>query len=89
MADDNKPGPNCPICQLPVGDAKHVCHLCRANGREVRFDSGPCEAEHLSKAHTEEEVENFDADWAQPTYKIVRVGVQLPRDHRRAVARGP
>jgi len=54
-------GSDCPVCKLPVGDSKFVCHLCRANGREVRFDSGPCEAEHLSKMHTQEEVERFDA----------------------------
>jgi hypothetical protein len=52
---------SCPICQLPVTDNKHICHLCKANGREIRFDSGPCEAEHMSKAHTIEELERFDA----------------------------
>ena len=61
MAEPKDAGPNCPICRLPVGESKHVCHLCRANGREVRFDSGPCEAEHLAKEHTVEEVEHFDA----------------------------
>jgi hypothetical protein len=61
MADTKSAGPSCPICSLPVGDSKFVCHLCRANGQVVRFDSGPCEAEHLSKAHTQEEIENFDA----------------------------
>jgi hypothetical protein len=61
MAESKTAGLNCPICQLPIGEARHFCHLCRANGREVRFDSGPCEAEHLTKAHTQEEIENFDA----------------------------
>jgi hypothetical protein len=51
----------CPICHLPVVDNKHICHLCKAAGREVRFDSGPCEAEHMSKAHTIDELEHFDA----------------------------
>jgi hypothetical protein len=61
MAESKTAGLTCPICQLPIGETRHFCHLCRANGREVRFDSGPCEAEHLSKAHTQEEIENFDA----------------------------
>jgi len=51
----------CPICHLPVADNKHICHLCKAAGREVRFDSGLCEAEHMSKEHTVEELEHFDA----------------------------
>ena len=51
----------CPICHLPVVDNKHICHLCKAAGREVRFDSGPCEAEHMEKAHTVDELEHFDA----------------------------
>jgi hypothetical protein len=61
MADTANSGPGCPVCRLPVGDSKFICHLCKANGLDVRFDSGPCEAEHLSKAHTAEEVERFDA----------------------------
>jgi hypothetical protein len=61
MADTKSAGANCPICSLPIGDSKFVCHLCRANGLVVRFDSGPCEAEHLAKTHTQEEIENFDA----------------------------
>lgn len=61
MAATNDPGTTCPICRLPVGDSKFICHLCKANGKDVRFDSGPCEAEHLSKAHTPEEIERFDA----------------------------
>ena len=61
MGDPKKPVLSCPICQLPVGDSKFICHLCRANGHEVRFDSGPCEAEHMRKSHTEEEIEHFDA----------------------------
>ena len=61
--------PECPVCRLPVTDNKFVCHLCRANGREVRFDSGPCEAEHLSKAHTPEEIEHFDAARTQTITK--------------------
>lgn len=55
------PNTSCPICQLPVADNKHVCHLCKAKGRDVRFDSGPCEAEHTAKEHTVEEIEHFDA----------------------------
>jgi hypothetical protein len=51
----------CPVCKLPIGESKHICHLCKANGRDVRFDSGPCEAEHLTKAHTAEEIDQFDA----------------------------
>ena len=58
MADTNT---TCPVCKLPVGESKFICHLCRAAGREVRFDSGPCEAEHMRKSHTEEEIEHFDA----------------------------
>jgi hypothetical protein len=61
MTESKSAGPECPICHLPVGESKHICHLCKANGREVRFDSGPCEAEHLSKAHTLDEVERFEA----------------------------
>jgi hypothetical protein len=61
MGDTKTAGPDCPVCKLPIGEAKHVCHLCRAAGREVRFDSGPCEAEHLSKAHTQAEIDRFDA----------------------------
>jgi hypothetical protein len=61
MGDSSEAGPNCPICRLPVGASKHVCHLCRAHGRDVRFDSGPCEAAHLAKTHTVEEIERFDA----------------------------
>jgi hypothetical protein len=59
MADDTNT--SCPVCKLPIGESKHICHLCKANGRDVRFDSGPCEAEHLTKAHTEDEIERFDA----------------------------
>jgi hypothetical protein len=61
MSDAANPGPACPVCRLPVADSKFVCHLCRANGKEIRFASGPCEAEHLEKAHTVEEIERFDA----------------------------
>ena len=61
MAETESSGPPCPICKLPVVDSKHICHLCKTNGRDVRFDSGPCEAEHLTKAHTPEEIERFDA----------------------------
>ena len=55
------PNTKCPICQLEVTDNRHICHLCKAAGRDVRFDSGPCEAEHMAKAHTVEELERFDA----------------------------
>jgi predicted amidophosphoribosyltransferase len=55
------PNTKCPICQLPVTDNRHICHLCKAAGRDLRFDSGQCEAEHMSKAHTVEEIEHFDA----------------------------
>ena len=58
MAETNV---DCPVCKLPVGDSKFICHLCKASGRDVRFDSGPCEAEHLTKAHTADEVDQFDA----------------------------
>jgi len=61
MGATDQPNTECPVCKLPVADNKHVCHLCRAAGREVRFDSGPCEAEHMEKAHTVEELERFDA----------------------------
>jgi predicted amidophosphoribosyltransferase len=69
MADKNAAAGNCPICQLPIGESKHYCHLCKANGREVRFDSGPCEAEHLTKEHTIEEVEHFDSAKTQTITK--------------------
>jgi len=59
MADANT---NCPVCKLPVGESKFICHLCRAAGREVRFDSGPCEAEHLTKAHSQAEIDRFDVE---------------------------
>jgi hypothetical protein len=61
MSEAANPGPACPVCRLPVADSKFVCHLCRANGKDVRFDSGPCEAEHVEKVHTVEEIEHFDA----------------------------
>jgi len=55
------PNTTCPVCQLPVADNRHICHLCKAKGLDVRFDSGPCEAEHMEKLHTVEEMEDFDA----------------------------
>jgi len=61
MADAKSAGPSCPICRRPVGDSEHFCYLCRASGRDVRFDTGRCEAEHLATMHTHEEVERFDA----------------------------
>jgi hypothetical protein len=44
-----------------VGESKHFCHLCRAAGRDVRFDSETCGADHLVKTHTQEEIDRFDA----------------------------
>ena len=67
MADTTSAGPACPVCKLPVGESKHFCHLCRAAGRDTLFDSGPCEAEHLVKTHTQDEIDRFDA--AQTTSK--------------------
>jgi hypothetical protein len=67
MSDTNNSGPNCPVCKLPVGTSKHFCHLCRAAGRDVRFDSETCGADHLMKTHTQEEMDRFDA--AQTTSK--------------------
>jgi hypothetical protein len=61
MADTKGANANCPVCKLPVGDSKHFCHLCRAAGREIRFDSEPCGAEHLTKTHTQDEIDSFDA----------------------------
>jgi hypothetical protein len=62
MADKNAGGGNCPICQLPIPQGnKFFCHLCRAAGLDVRFDSGPCEAEHLTKVHTQDEIDRFDS----------------------------
>jgi hypothetical protein len=69
MSASQGSAPECPVCRLPVVDTRFVCHLCRANGREVRFDSGPCEAEHMSKVHTEEEIEHFDAARTQTIKK--------------------
>ena len=68
MADTKGANTNCPVCKLPVGESKHFCHLCRAAGRDVRFDSETCGADHLTKAHTQDEIDRFDA--AQTTTKL-------------------
>jgi hypothetical protein len=68
-APTNAANTECPVCRLPIGESKHVCHLCKAAGRDVRFDSGPCEAEHLAKTHTQEEIERFDAERTQTISK--------------------
>jgi len=64
-----EPNTSCPICKLPIGDNKFFCHLCKAKGLDVRFDSGPCEAEHLTKTHTVEEIEHFDSARTQTIVK--------------------
>ena len=66
MAEKNA---TCPICKLPIADNKFFCHLCRAAGHEVRFDSGPCEAEHLTKVHTQDEIDHFDSAKTQTITK--------------------